>query len=220
MAAGTLDDAEAMRASSRMTLMGAAISLFPAAVTCSALACVAWFVARPGAAPLASLVAVLYLVPVVVYRLHALAFPIREGGSHLVGGGYSPWYGSHQIQLVYISYPALERTLRLVPGLYSAWLRLWGSRVGRGVYWTPQVDVIDRGLLEIGDRVVMGHRSGIISHVIRPTKGNLLLYVRRVRVGEGALVGAGSYLAAGVVVEPGALVPAATNILPRGRVKA
>jgi hypothetical protein len=222
-ARATLDDAELVRqarAASRMTVLGTVISFFPAAVVFGALACVAWFVARPGVAPAAALVAVLYLFPVAVYRLHALAFPLREGGSHLVGTGYSPWYGSHQIQVVYIAFPGLERALRLVPGLYSAWLRLWGSRIGRSVYWTPQVDVVDRGLLEIGDRVVMGHRSGIISHVIRPTKENLLLYVRRVRVGDGALVGAGSYLAAGVVVEPGALVPAVTNILPRARVKA
>jgi hypothetical protein len=222
-ARATLDDEATIRqvrAASRMTLLGATISLFPAAVVVGALACIAWFAARPGVVPAAALVAVLYLLPVAVYRLHALVFPLLEGGSRLVGTGYSPWYGSHQIQVVYIAFPVLEGALRLFPGLYSAWLRLWGSRIGRGVYWTPQVDLVDRGLLEIGDRVVMGHRSGIISHVIRPTKGNLFLYVRRVRVGDGALVGAGSYLSAGVVVEPGALVPAVTNIYPLGRVKA
>ena len=60
----------------------------------------------------------------------------------------------HQLQVLYSAFPAL----RLVPGLYSAWLRLWGSRVGRAVYWTPQVKITDRGLLKVGDGVVFGHR--------------------------------------------------------------
>jgi acetyltransferase-like isoleucine patch superfamily enzyme len=217
-ARATFDGAEHARAARKaggMTVLGTILSFFPALVTVLALTCGAWFAVRPTWAPLASLVAVVYLLPVAAYRLHGVFFPLREGGSALVGTGYSPWYGGHQLQVVYLAFPALERTLRLVPGLYSAWLRLWGSRVGRGVYWTPQVEIIDRGLVDIGDGVVLGHRCGMSSHLIRPARGNLRLYVRRVRIGAGAFVGAGAYLAPGVVIEPGTLVPAGSHVLPR-----
>jgi hypothetical protein len=209
---------EAQRGPARRTWMGTLVSFFPAILLGLVAACAVWFVAAPGWPPLASAALVLYVLPLTVHRLHRWLFPIREGASRLVGGVYSPWYGTHQIQMIYIAFPVLEILLRMIPGCYSAWLRLWGSRIGRAVYWTPCVDIVDRGLVDVGDRVIFGHRSGIFSHVIRPTKGNLLLFVRRVRIGDGAFIGAGSYLAPGAIVEPGAMVPAATHVYPRQRV--
>jgi hypothetical protein len=212
--------ARAVRAAARMTALGVVMTLFPALVVALAAASGLWLIFAPGWRPIVAGIASLYVLPLVAYRLHALCFPLREGGTRLAGHGYSPWYGSHQLQAVYVALPLLETLLRLVPGAYSAWLRLWGSRVGRGVYWTPHVDIVDRGLVEIGDRVIFGHRSGVISHVIRPTKDNLLLYVARVRIGDGAFIGAGSYLGPGAVIEPRAMVPATKHVFPREKVTA
>ena len=202
-----------------MTPLGALITFFPAFVALLGAGCGGWLVLRPGWLPVAAGLTTFYLLPLAAYRLHGWWFPLREGGSRLVGG-YSAWYGGHQIQAIYLTLPVLESLLRLVPGLYSAWLRLWGAKVGRGVYWTPQVEIIDRGLLEIGDRVVFGYRSGVVSHVIRPSKGNLLLYVGKVRIGDRAFIGAGSYLGPGVTVAAGAMVPATTHVFPRAKVSA
>ena len=63
--------------------------------------------------------------------------PLHQRLSRLSDRTYAPWWGMHQIQVLYIAIPQLEAVLRLVPGLYSQWLRLWGSKVGRRVYWTP-----------------------------------------------------------------------------------
>ncbi|HVH44694.1 MAG TPA: DapH/DapD/GlmU-related protein [Labilithrix sp.] len=202
-----------------MTWMGALVTFFPAYVVLLALGAIVWFAMRPGLLPLVTLLSSLYVFPLVAYRLHALAFPLSEGGSFLVGGDYSAWYGGHRIQVIYIAIPALEALLRTVPGLYSAWLRLWGSKIGRDVYWTPQVDIADRGLVEIGDGVLFGHRAGVISHVIKPSRENLFLYVKKVKIGDGAFIGAGSYIGPGVVVEARAMVPVATNVYPKQRIK-
>ena len=188
-----------------MSPMGRLMVLVPWAFGLGAVA-VAW--AWPW-----GLVLWIYLLPPALHRLHGAFFPLREGAFRLVGPTYVPWWGSHQIQVVYIAFPAIEALLRLL-GLYSPWLRLWGSRVGNGVYWTPIVEITDRSLLDIGDGVVVGHRVGFYAHAIAPRKDNLSLVVKQIRVGAGAFLGAASALGPGVVVEPGAFLPVRTDLGP------
>lgn len=201
-----------------MSVLGTLVSLFPALVVGLALAAALWLLAAPGVLPVLALVFVLYGLPPLAFRLHERHFPLREGGSRLVGKAYSPWYGGHQLQLVYLSFPGLERLLRLVPGLFSAWLRLWGAKVGRGVYWTPHFEISDRSLVEIGNSVIFGHRAGVYPHVIKPRRDNLLLLVKRVRIDDGAFVGAGSVLGPGVHVHAGAIVEAGQHVYPNTEV--
>jgi hypothetical protein len=192
-----------------MTLAGRAIALFPAAVVAGALACIVWLCEAPGLAPGLALLAVIYLVPVAAFRAHEALWPMKIGGAHLAGPtpAYVPWWGAHQLQLLYIALPQLEALLRLVPGLYSAWLRLWGARIGDGVHWTPYVDISDRSLLEVGDRVIFGHHVALHAHVIRPSKDGLVLYVKPICIEAGAFVGAYSILGPGVRVKGRAFVP-------------
>jgi hypothetical protein len=178
-------------------------------------------------------VLVLYLLPPLAYRLHQVAFPVREGVSRLLGPRYVPWWGSHQLQVVFLAAPWLEGLLR-VCGLYSAWLRLWGARVGRRVYWTPRVEVGDRALLEIGDDVVFGHRVAMFAHVIAPVRRrpgtpsgpapgggeDLTLYVRRIRIGARVFVGAGTGMGPGVRIDEGAYVPLESELFPNSRIGA
>ncbi len=202
----------------RMTALGSLMALFPALMALLTLVNVGWLISSPGSVPCISLLAVLYALPLAIYRLHQRWFPLEEGDSLLVNRGYSPWFGSHQLQLIYVALPLLETLLRLVPGLFSLWLRAWGSRVGSKVYWTPHVEVLDRGLLDIGCGVIFGHRSGLSSHVIRPTQDNLLLFVQRIRIGDGAFIGAGCFLGPGAVIEPGVMVRAGSHVMPRQKV--
>lgn len=162
-----------------------------------------------------SVFVVLYAVPPLLHR----ALSLKPGLFDLKQPKFNAWWASHQLQQLYIAVPALEALLRVVPGLYSAWLRLWGSRVGRRVYWTPRMEVLDRGLLEVGDGVVFGHKVELYGHTVMPKDERLLLYVDRVTVGAGAFVGAGSRLAPGVVVEEGALVPILTDLYMKTRYK-
>lgn len=156
---------------------------------------------------------VVFLVPPLLHR----TLPLKPGVYDLKERRFNAWWASHQLQLLFIAVPALEALLRCVPGLYSAWLRLWGSRVGAGVYWTPRMEVLDRGLLEVGDGVVFGHKVELYGHTVMPKQERLALYVNRVRVGAGAFVGAGSRLAPGVVVAEGAVVPILTDLYMNAR---
>ncbi|NET74012.1 MAG: acyl transferase, partial [Sphaerospermopsis sp. SIO1G2] len=138
--------------------------------------------------------------------------------SYLIGKKYSPWWGSHQIQVIYIAIPLLESILRLIPGMFSLWLKLWGSKIGKNVYWTPSLEIADRSLLEIGDNVVIGHRVSISSHVIKPKKENLMLYVKKVKIGNNVFVGGGSMIAPGVVINDGQFIQVNTILLPNQKI--
>lgn len=188
-----------------MSGMGRLMALWPwLHAALFALACrYAWW-----AAPL-----VVYLLPPLLFRVHQRVFPLREGAHRMIGPTYVPWWGAHQLQLVFIAFPAVEALLRVL-GVYSPWLRLWGARVGRGVYWTPLVEITDRSLLELGDHVVVGHKCGFYAHAIKPARGTLYLYVKRIRIGSGAFLGAGSGFGPGATVGEGAYLPLRTEVFP------
>lgn len=202
-----------------MTVLSTFLLFFPALVLLLTGAAAVYFAHSPGILSALAILGSLYGLPVLVYRLHDRAYPVQEGISYLRGKDYSPWWGSHQIQVIYIAIPALEAVLRLIPGAFSAWLRLWGAKVGQNVYWTPGLEIADRGLLEIGDRVVIGHRTGIYSHIIKPRKQNLMLYVKKVKIGSDVFVGAGSLLAPGVVISDRTYLPVGTNLYPNQKVE-
>lgn len=203
-----------------MTALSRVLALFPALVMTLAAGCLGWLLWSPGLVPAAALLASLYVFPLVAFHIHDRIHPLRDGISNLVGGDYSPWWGTHQIQLIYIAFPALEIALRLVPGLFSAWLRLWGSKIGRGVYWTPHLELGDRSMLEIGDGVVWGHRVGISGHIIKPRRGNLMLLCRRVRIGSGVFIGAGALIGPGAHIEDGAFLRTGQVVRPGQKVRA
>jgi len=197
-----------------MTIGARLVMLFPGVVTAAAGACLVWLARAPGVVPPLALLAVVYLLPVAAFRAHQALWPIEIGRSYLVGRNYVPWWGAHQLQVIYIAVPQLEALLRIVPGAYSAWLRLWGARIGKNVVWTPNVDISDRSLLEVGDGVVIGHRAALYAHVIRPMKRNLFLYVKPICIETGAFVGGYTILGPGVKVTRGVNVPGDTRGYP------
>lgn len=202
-----------------MTILSRILLFFPTIVIVLTIVALIYFAYSPSIFSILTILFSLYGLPVLVYQFHQLIYPLREGISYLQAKEYSPWWGSYQIQVLYIAIPTLESLLRLIPGLFSVWLRLWGAKIGRNVYWTPGLEIADRSLLEIGDSVVIGHRVGIYSHVIKPRKNDLMLYVKKVKIGNNVFVGAGSHLAPGVVIEDDVYLPVATNLYPNQKVK-
>ena len=166
-----------------------AIGIFlPAALSAKAVCLAAW----------------LYLAPPVLFRILNLAAPVRET-RHAVGStGFFIWWTGHQLQVLFCRLGFLEELLRLVPGLYSLWLRLWGSSVGARTYWTAGVTVTDRAYLRVGDNVTFGAGVRLNAHVIAENaEGRPELILAPVTIGSGALVGGYSLLTAGTVVEAG-----------------
>jgi len=172
------------------------------------------FVKHPEVINFFSIFFMIYLFPLLTFRLLAFFHPIKEGVSDIFGSQFSPWWAGHQIQLLFVALPRLESLLILVPGLYSIWLRGWGSTIGKGVYWTPGVTNYDRNLLEVGDNVIFGERSTSVCHVISPKDGKGLLKIVKIRIGNNCFVGAGSVLSPGVTMDEKTFVKAGAHVYP------
>lgn len=185
-----------------MTLAGKVAALFPLAH----LAIVLWRIYELllAVTPVNALLVLgaIYVLPVALFRVHNLFFPLKDSISDIAKKEYNRWWTAHQLQMSFVAIPALEGPIHLIPGAFSVWLRLWGSKVGKGVYWTPKVEIVDRGLLEVGDNVVVGHMTAFCSHAVTPVDGKTALVVKKIRIGERAFVGAESRLGPGATVEP------------------
>lgn len=140
----------------------------------------------------------LYLVPPFLARGARFAVPIHEGRIALGTRPFFAWWFMFQLQVVFCRFPALEEALRLIPGVYSIWLRLWGSRVGRLTYWSPGTLITDRSFLCIGDDVVLGAGVRLNAHVLEKNAGGIVeLILATVTIGNHAMVGGYSLLTAG-----------------------
>ena len=160
-------------------------------------ACVAiWFIPQPLAIRAILFVLTLYAVPPLAARLAR----VQEGRYPMHLG----WWWSQQWQTLFNRFPLLDEVLRLVPSLYSMWLRLWGSHIGRLVYWAPDARIIDRGLIDVGDNVLVGAGVRIGSHYF----ANNELLIARVKIGANAVVGAYSTVAPGAVIKENESTPA------------
>lgn len=144
----------------------------------------------------------LIFLPIAARVIMALA-PIQEGAAAIGSRTFYTWWILFQLQMIFSRLSFIEESMRLVPGLYSAWLRLWGANIGRLTVWGPGTKILDRCLLDIGDDVILGNSVRIASHYFtRNKRGCMELVIGRVRIGDGCLAGAFSLISAGTVLEP------------------
>ena len=196
-----------------MMFLSKCFSFFPLFEAVLIVSCLIHLIRHPSIMNLFLLTFIIYGFPVLVFRVTRLFIPLtKEGISRLDIKEISPWWIGHQIQLIYIAIPQIEALIRLIPGAFSIWLRLWGSKIGHGVYWTPLVEIIDRSLMEVGKNVVFGHRVFCSSHLIKRKFDRITLFVKKIRIGANVFIGAGSNLGPGVNIEADAFVPAKTDL--------
>ena len=97
-------------------------NFLPLLHVCGVITC-AWRFSIPLA------IAGLYLFPPLLCRLILLLYPLN-GGTYPSGSReFVSWWATAQTQMIFCRLPMLEELLRLVPGLYSMWLRLWWAKI-------------------------------------------------------------------------------------------
>jgi hypothetical protein len=152
--------------------------------------------------------ATLFLLPPLVVRASTWWRPLESGKLEPGGRGFMHWWFAAQWQVIFTRLSMLEETIRMVPGLYSLWLRLWGARVGALVYWSPGVVILDRSLVRVGRGVVFGVGARLTPHVIAPDgPRRMALYLSPIAIGDNALVGGYSMLLPGCEVAAGEVTP-------------
>jgi hypothetical protein len=196
-----------------MTAADRLFSYFPLLMTVAALIALGVFAQWPSLWSAILFLLAIYFLPPMVQRVMFRWAPLKQGVSEIDGRKFSAWLASHHIQAFYDALPYLESLLRVIPGFYSMWLRMWGSRVGYGVQWPVRMDVLDRSLMDIGNRVTFEREVELSAHVRKKTDGGRTrVLVRTVRIGSHAFIGAGSRICPGASVPSNASVPEMTNI--------
>lgn len=202
-----------------MTLLGRLVSLFPMIYLSTLFLWIFLFISSPKLSFFFILILWPFLFPLVCFRIHNFFFPVSEGFFDLTKRTYNSWWGSHQFQYPFIVWPWLESTLHMVPGLFSIWLRAWGAKIGQNVFWTPQVQILDRNLVEIGSGSVLGHLTAMSSHMVADIEGRPQLVIKKVIIGSKCFIGADSQFGPGVVIEDGRKIKPKTRLFWRGEWK-
>jgi hypothetical protein len=162
------------------------------------------------------LLLILYLQAPVLWRLlTALYGPVPQVsrfGKKAEEG--SLWFAGNRLQELYESFEGLERFLKTIPGLYSAWLRLWGARIGKKVNWTPGCKVVDRPFVRIGDRSLIGNLAYLAAHAIKKKDGRYVLFVKEVTIGSDVVISYASTIAPGAVIRDRAFIESGAVVYP------
>lgn len=143
-------------------------------------------------------IALLYVAPALVARALNILTPIHVGHIRIGTRAFFTWWALANLQMLFSRLPMFEEILRLVPGLYSSWLRLWGARIGRLTYWGAGLRILDRSFLHIGNDVIFGAAVRLNPHVLaRNGNGEMELILATIVIGDRSVVGGYSLLTAG-----------------------
>jgi hypothetical protein len=158
----------------------------------------------------------LFLLPPLVCRLTLAVFGRPQGrGLTQDTRAYKVWWFTHQWQVVFNRLPWLEELLRLVPGLYALWIRLWGGKVSPWAYWGPGSIVADRHLVIVEAGAVIGAGAGLTGHIANlAPDGTFTVDIAPPRVGQGAIMGTRSGLGPSAELAPHRVLPAGRLIPP------
>ena len=141
---------------------------------------------------------IIYIIPPLITRLALLIYPLKETEYELFSMGYYVWWLTFCCQIIYLRLPLLEEFLRIIPGLYSMWLRVfWGAKIGRFTYWAPGTRILDRSFINIGNNVIFAADVRLNPHA--QLNGKLIL--APVTIEDNVIVGAYSLLVAGTVIK-------------------
>lgn len=142
----------------------------------------------------------LFLLPPLLAR-YVLRPGLPTGEIAVPSEAFFRWWTTWQLQAVFNRLPWIEELLRLIPGAYSGWLRLWGANIGRLTLWSPGVRIFDRPLLDIGDDVVIGIDTRIVGHFGGlDAAGRSTFTLGLITIGDRCVIGASALLAPGVTL--------------------
>jgi acetyltransferase-like isoleucine patch superfamily enzyme len=136
------------------------------------------------------LILFIYMLPPICWRFIKWSFGDIPTISYV--GKNSPtgnlWLISYKLQYLFNSFPFFENILKFFPELYSSWLRLWGSKIGKKINWAPESNLVDRTHLILGDRLLIGNKTYITSHVIKKKDNKYLLFFKPVEVQSDSVI--------------------------------
>lgn len=171
-------------------------------------------VQNPSLKAIIALVLAIYIIPPLAYRLIRIQYPIILGISEI--NSKQPangWMLAMRFQILYSIFPFIEKLLLIVPGAYNMWLRLWGSTIGKNVYWTPAVEIVDRTHLIIEDEVFVGNKTYLSSHIAKRKADSTQIFNRPIHLKKKSFVSTHCILGPGSELEENEILPPHTSRL-------
>ncbi|NMD07276.1 MAG: hypothetical protein GYA66_04780 [Phyllobacteriaceae bacterium] len=157
----------------------------------------------------------LFVLPALLGRLIMMIFGRPAGRLHQGERAYRVWWALTQLQMPFNRIPLLEELLRLIPGLYAAWIWLWGGHLSPLAYVAPGVVITDRFAISVGRGAVLGTRSSFAGHMaFREATGAWCVVVAAPDVGAHALVGGDAGLGPGARLLAGQSLPYGRKLGP------
>ncbi len=157
-----------------------------------------------------------YLLAPICWRIVSLLSPPKKGVSYIgkKAEKVNSWIFSYQLQQFYNALPFVENILKVFPGFYSIWLRLWGAQIGKKINWTTQSLIVDRPFIHIGDRCLIGNQSYLSAHAIKKKEDKYILYLQDVKVENDVVIAVQALIGPGVQIKSKAFVSARAGVKP------
>jgi hypothetical protein len=159
----------------------------------------------------------IYIFPPCASRLLIALSGRPQGRFTQDSAAYRVWWALTQFQILFNRAPWLEELLRLVPGLYALWIRLWGGQLSFFAYVAPQVLITDRHAVRVERGAVLGMRSVLCGHLVqRDDNGRWLVLAAAPVVESEAILGGDCRMAPGAILRAGQVLPVGRFIKPFG----
>lgn len=186
------------------------LAWWPAAWHAAAVA-LAWWLPPPWAMPAA--LAWVLLLPPLLCQTTAWLWP-ATGEMPASSASARLWWWQQQLQAPFNRLTFIEEIFRLVPGLYQAWLALWGGRAHPFCFFAAGSVVTDRQSVAVGRGAVIGGGAILGGHAVLRRDGRWIIAVGTVRIGPAAVVGARCVLGPGSEIGAGEELPATLPLPP------
>jgi hypothetical protein len=155
----------------------------------------------------------IYLTPPLAAQLVQAVFGRPSGRLTQDMPAYRVWWALTQLQVVFNRLPWIEEILRLVPGLYALWIRLWGGELSPFAYVGPGVTITDRHMVRVERGAVLGIRGALAGHMAtRDADGRWLVIIGLPQVEAEAVLGGEAGLGPGAILRRGAVLPPRRHI--------
>lgn len=155
-----------------------------------------------------------YIFPPLMTRLLHRVYGIPQGSYTIEDIGFKVWWLTAQLQALYLRFSFLEEILRIIPFIYSGWLRLWGSQIGSRIYWSPKTVVLDRSHLQLGSNIVVGYGAVFAPHHYNRSENLFELIIAKCVVEDGVILGGASGLGPGARVAKNETLPSTFPLAP------
>lgn len=157
----------------------------------------------------------IYLLPPLAARLIIAVWGRPEGRLTQDMTAYRVWWALTQWQILFNRLPWLEELLRLVPGVYPLWIKLWGGQLSPYAYVAPRVLITDRHAVRVERGAVLGMKSILAGHLVqRDEMGRWLVLTAAPVVESEAILGGAAQLGPGAVLRAGKMLPTGCRVHP------